>query len=115
MFCYAATLVELGLVDSVNINFLIVGHTHDLLDQMFSVLSNAIGSAHYVLTPLAMQELIQTAHQNPAERPHMHVHLQFVYDYKTYYHSMYHTKFTYYNFPFRLISHPRTEFRLVIH
>jgi hypothetical protein len=37
MFCYASLLVELGSFDTVNINFLVVGHTHCNLDQTFSV------------------------------------------------------------------------------
>lgn len=101
MFCYAAALVELGYAHTVNIAFLIVGHTHDFLDQTFSVLSAAIGSAKFVLTPLAMQELIQTAHHDPDFRPHMHVHLQYVYDYKAYFEVMYNKTFKHYNIPFR--------------
>lgn len=44
MCCYAALLIELGLFDEININFLIVGHTHCNLDQNFSVLSNKIST-----------------------------------------------------------------------
>jgi hypothetical protein len=52
MFCYCASLVELAFVDTVNISFLIVGHTHDNIDQNFSVLSSAIDDATYISTQL---------------------------------------------------------------
>ena len=50
MFAYASALVENGYFDVLEVNFLIVGHTHSSIDQYFSVLSKAIssrnGSAH---------------------------------------------------------------------
>lgn len=101
MFCYAASLVELGLVDIVNINFLIVGHTHDSLDQIFSVLCNAIDEARFILTPLGMRELIATAHAKESDRPDFNFHLQYVYDWVTFFEGMVNTRYHFYNVPYR--------------
>ena len=42
MFAYASVLIELGYFEGIDINFLIVGHTHSSIDQYFSVLSKSI-------------------------------------------------------------------------
>ena len=39
---FIAYLVEMGVFDSIKVNYLIVGHTHELVDQWFSVLSKFI-------------------------------------------------------------------------
>ena len=39
---FIAHLVEMGGFDSVKLSYLIVGHTHDLLDQWCSILSKII-------------------------------------------------------------------------
>ena len=101
MFCYAEMLVELNLADIVNMNFLIVGHTHDNLDQMFSVLSKAIDDAHYILTPVGMRELIATAHANPKDRPQFNIHLQYVHDWVSFFDGMFNKRFHFYNVPYR--------------
>ena len=101
MFCYCASLVEVGFVDVVNMSFLIVGHTHDNIDQNFSVLSNAIDEATYVMTPVAMMELIKTASTKTDDRPIEVLHLQYLHDWKDFFKDLYNRSFHYYNVPHR--------------
>ena len=42
MFAFCACLVALGHFQEVQLFFLIVGHTHDDIDQRFSVISNIL-------------------------------------------------------------------------
>ena len=66
MFAYASALVELGYFDAIDINFLIVGHTHSSIDQYFSVLSKAIKSAEFIGSPISLQALCSQAHKDRA-------------------------------------------------
>ena len=52
MFAYASALVELGYFDAIDMNLLIVKHTHSSIDQYFSVLSKAIKSAEFIDSPI---------------------------------------------------------------
>lgn len=63
MFAYASALVENGYFDIMEINFLIVGHTHSSIDQYFSVLSKAIDSAEWIGSPISLQALCSQAHK----------------------------------------------------
>ena len=42
MFALCATLVGLGYFQEVQLCFLIVGHTHEDIDQRFSIISNTL-------------------------------------------------------------------------
>jgi hypothetical protein len=55
-------LVEMGTLEQIEVNFLIVGHTHTNLDQYYSVLSTAIFNTDFIGSPLALWNLFQTAH-----------------------------------------------------
>jgi hypothetical protein len=61
MFSYLSLLVEGKIFDRIYVNFLIVGHTHNSLDQFFSVLSAAIHKAKWIGSPLAFFHLVSTA------------------------------------------------------
>lgn len=63
MFAYVSSLVELGYFDVMEMNFLIVGHTHSSIDQYFSVLSKAITNAEWIGSPLSLQALCNQAHK----------------------------------------------------
>jgi hypothetical protein len=75
MFAYASALVELGYFDAIDMNFLIVGHTHSSIDQYFSVLSKAIKSAEFIGSPISLQALCSQAHKDRA-RPSVNRMLQ---------------------------------------
>ena len=66
MFFYLSVLVEKELFASINVNFLMVGHTHSSIDQYFSQLSRVIGQAPFLGTHLALHHLLKTHLQ---ERP----------------------------------------------
>ena len=81
MFCYFSLLIELGILDRVEINFLIVGHTHCCIDQYFSVLSGAVKGSEFIGSPTSIQFLYQYAHSNSKDRPLMQRVLHSTYDY----------------------------------
>lgn len=58
MMGYLSLLVELKHFDEISMNFLIVGHTHTLIDQFFSILSKHIKQADFIASPLALFELL---------------------------------------------------------
>jgi hypothetical protein len=114
MFCYASLLVETGMVDEVNLNFLVVGHTHCNLDQEFSVHSKKINSSAWIGSPLAMQELYLNAHKEsallnnnddpenePAPRKTLSFQLQYMFDWKSFFKPIVSKTIKYYQVPHR--------------
>ena len=77
--CFASLLVESGYADTINISFLIVGHTHCNLDQAFSVIAKKLEVSYYVGSPIGMQALYAAAHTGP-ERPN--IQLLYMHDWK---------------------------------
>ena len=51
-------LVDKAIFDTVDIFFLIVGHTHASIDQYFSVLSKQIRACDFIGSPLALHALL---------------------------------------------------------
>jgi hypothetical protein len=58
MFAWVSMLVDQGIFDTVDIFFLIVGHTHASIDQYFSVLAKQILSCEFIGSPLSLQALL---------------------------------------------------------
>jgi len=58
MFAWVSMLIDKDIFDSVDIFFLIVGHTHASIDQYFSVLAKQITSCDFIGSPLALQALL---------------------------------------------------------
>ncbi len=80
MFSYASALVELGYFEAIDMNFLIVGHTHhSSIDQYFSVLSKAIKSAEFIGSPISLQALCIQAHKDRS-RPSVNRQLDVCYN-----------------------------------
>ena len=75
-------LVELGFVDRIFLNFLIVGHTHCSIDQYFSVLTRAIKKCSFIGSPMALWNLYAVAHKNEKRRPSINKLIEVVYDMK---------------------------------
>ena len=61
MFAFFSELVRVGVFDCVNVSFLPVGHTHEDIDQLFSVLNRFLRAEHLTLTLSAFDELIVEA------------------------------------------------------
>jgi hypothetical protein len=51
-------LVDQGIFDTVDIFFLIAGHTHDSIDQYFSVMAKQTFSCEFIGSPLSLQALL---------------------------------------------------------
>ena len=105
MFAYGAALVELGIVSKVNINFLIVGHTHSNLDQYFSVYSKKIKRCEFIGSVLAMHELYDTAHSGKflhlRPRNHEYEQLRFIHDWVAYFVPIVNTRIKWYKVLYR--------------
>jgi hypothetical protein len=79
VFGYLSMLVNLELFRKVKVNFLLVGHTHDHIDQMFSTFSRQL-SRHDAFTLPKLFDVICDAY---TPRPKV-LHLKEVYDFKRY-------------------------------
>lgn len=83
MFTYFSLLVEEHHFDRIDINFLIVGHTHGSIDQFFSVLAKAIDRVKFICSPLALVEVIRSAFVNDVKKRSISVirQIRVVYNY----------------------------------
>ena len=81
MLAYASTLVDLGVFDEVTLSFLMVGHTHEDIDQIFSLVSAAV--KHYdIVTPQDYEDVVVRALEQAG---HTNVHFEILgyqHDYK---------------------------------
>ena len=74
MFCFISDLIERGYYDEIEVFFLIVGHTHNKLDQWFSVLSKAIKGAHFIGSVIALKALYKIAHAEEIDKQPQLIH-----------------------------------------
>ena len=74
MFCFFSHIIEEGYFDEIEAFFLIVGHTHNHLDQWFSVLSKAGKGAHFIGSVLALRELYKIAHAEEVNKQPQLIH-----------------------------------------
>ena len=104
VFAYVSLLIEGFIFDLVDINFLIVGHTHASIDQYFSVISKAIFNSYFIGTPLALLELIRRAHNSSWKQEAIIRDILVYYDFKSAIAPYLNDKIKYYQFPhcFRL-------------
>jgi hypothetical protein len=56
---YLCLLVELSWFRVVFVGFLVVGHTHALIDQTFSAIKRRISKAKFIASPAAMMKLLE--------------------------------------------------------
>ena len=106
MFCYLSMLVEAKLFKTINVNFLIVGHTHCSIDQYFGTLTTAVNSAKFIGSPLSLWNLYDSL---PLEsKPIMQRPIKIVHDYKTFFSSHINKDIKYFQVPhcftFRLVA-----------
>jgi len=78
-------LVQTLAFEEIDVNFLIVGHTHSSIDQYFSVLSKAIHKAQFIGSPLALERLLKSAHniKKYGKRPYLVRPIRVYYDIKS--------------------------------
>ena len=77
MFGYLSSHVGRGILKKIKINFLLVGHTHDNIDQMFSRFSKKLVRCNALRLPM-LSKMISEAY---TPKPKVH-HLSEVYDCK---------------------------------
>ena len=110
--CFMSQLVEEMYFDKIEVFFLIVGHTHNLLDQWFSVLGKAVKGADFIGSPLALHQLYKRAHrqagENDAHRPDVY-QLRCYRDWRKYYDAVRNVNIHHYNLPHRT-KYERDEF-----
>lgn len=85
MFAYFSLLIELGHFDTIDCNFLMVGHTHGSIDQQFSVYSRKIKGKKFIGSRLALHDLLLHAYDDSPQRgknPSICKQIQVVYDVK---------------------------------
>ena len=68
MFSFLSYLVQVGIFQEILVSFLIVGHTHEDIDQHFSVISRELRRKNAV-TPSEWDGLIHGAFQDAHHRP----------------------------------------------
>jgi hypothetical protein len=108
MHCFFSHLVEAGYFKEIELFFLIVGHTHNRLDQWFSILSKAIKKADKILSVHALHEIFRIAHKTtgksgkkstPAYRV---IQMQIYHDWDRYYAPVVNESIKYHGIPHRV-------------
>ena len=99
MFTYFSLLVETGVFETIEVYFLIVGHTHGSLDQYFSTLSIANHDCQFIGTPMALQHLYQVCHKDEGNKPTVNRQLRTFYDYKEAFKPYLNSTVKYYQIP----------------
>ena len=97
MFAYLSLLVEMCIFDTISFSFLIVGHTHCIIDQWFSVITKIILSAKFIGTPYAMEELLKVDREKSTfSKPIHQQHIHGVPDFKTAFEGVVNTDIKFY-------------------
>jgi hypothetical protein len=68
MFAFASYLVQQGIFEEAFLNFLPVGHTHEDIDQVFSVISRKLAKASAYTYP-EWQHVVANAYNDPIDNP----------------------------------------------
>jgi len=63
VFGYFALLIELDFFEILDMNTLVVGHTHNFLDQILGAWATIVNAQNFVATPTAMEALLQQIHE----------------------------------------------------
>lgn len=85
MMAYMSLLIESMVFDIIDMNFLIVGHTHCSIDQFFSGCSTGIDESNFIGSPLALINLFKRRRERDLTLPQITVARQIIvyYDFKT--------------------------------
>lgn len=97
MFAYISALIELIIFDVIHVNFLIVGHTHCSVDQLFGSFSDGINGSKFIASPPALWKLLE---KTRPDRVFYHHQVISVYDWTSFLHGIINHKIEGYSFPF---------------
>ena len=94
-------LVEECYFEKIEVFYLIVGHTHNILDQWFSQLGKAVQAADFIGSVLALHSLYKLAHDDDEKdkRPSECYQLTTYRDYRKYYNQVRNESIRNYNLP----------------
>lgn len=70
VFAFLAYLVQAGIFQEIHLSFLIVGHTHEDIDQMFSTISKWL-TRKEVVTPQEWIEALRLSFRNQDHKPYI--------------------------------------------
>jgi|LauGreDrversion2_2_1035103.scaffolds.fasta_scaffold343031_1 hypothetical protein len=73
-------LVQQLHFEEIYINFLIVNHTHNIIDQYFSILSKALGPCNWVGSQMSLVNLFDVCHSDESQKPGVQRELKLIYD-----------------------------------
>ena len=87
MFCFLSHIIEDCYFDEIEMFFLVVGHTLNILDQWFGVLARAIRKANFIGSALALHAIYKIAHAAKVEhlRPKVVHQIEVYHDFRKYY------------------------------
>ena len=96
-------LVEEHFFEIIEVFYLIVGHTHNPLDQWFSVLSKAIRKADFIGSVLALHEIYKLVHKEDTDKTingaAKVIQLETYHDWRAYYDPVRNENIHHYNIP----------------
>jgi hypothetical protein len=103
MFCFLSHIIEDCYFDEIEMFFLVVGHTHNILDQWFGVLARAIRKANFIGSALAIHAIYMIAHKDKVEhlRPKEVHQIETYYDMRKYYAPLVNEDIHHYAIPLR--------------
>jgi hypothetical protein len=103
MFCFLSQIVEDCYFDEIEMFFLLVGHTHNILDQWFGVLARAIREANFIGSVLAIHAIYKIAHKTTVEhlRPKEVHQLETYHDMRKYYAPLVNDEIHHFGIPLR--------------
>jgi hypothetical protein len=81
LFCYFQMLVDLEYFDSIRVNYLITGHTHNPIDQTVGTYSTVTHDVTFVASPMALKALLQSHQGDGYMAPRVFQHIDVVYDF----------------------------------
>jgi hypothetical protein len=103
MFCFLSHAIEDCYFDEIEMFFLVVGHTHNILDQWFGVLARAIRTANFIGSALAIHAIYMIAHKQKVEhlRPKIVHQLVTYHDMRKYYAPLVNEEIHHFGIPLR--------------
>lgn len=117
MFAMLSHLIEEHYFDEIHCNFLMVGHTHCSIDQNFGVLSECIGKKRFIGSPLALWNLLDTAHTDPKRRPTVNRKISIIYDFASFFEPKINKEIKWFKVPhcfklYRILGKAVTQYKL---